>query len=793
MKRIAFAAVSMGLFATVAATPVYNARNVEVSSDAIRCREAGVPTVEDDVFLRQGFWKFANHGNLLKITVGGEYDGVKGLHVQGPAKRCDTAWNAKSGKIMLKGAGRRFRFGFFAKTSKYNLKLRTNEGKSWQSFIIWQDANGKTIGKSDRIMFSLAKGPQCEVSMTGDIPQGAVSFFMSFGFDYPNVDQGDAVVFSGFTFEELDDKKACAKEGVFVSEVCKGGAVKWMADCPKGSAVRFQWRGTSNVEKLSSMPFVGPDGTDKTYFEAPFSADAAFMQYRVKLTSDGCATPVLREVSVGDKVNRRWTLDGDLRPPRVRRESPSPTLNTSETLRISIKENESFVLWDSLKVVVDGIDRTSGFKREGDLISLAVSPGTWTQGVHVAEVHVSDFHGNRTKSRKMFYIGEAPKTPQVSVRDDGMTLIDGKPFFPIGLYAVCKREFNGFNLDTAFKGLKESGFNLAQTYGNSYNPEFLSAAKKYGIKLWVESRFPDGNFMNIGRHNPDIIAWYLGDDTSDHISPELEADYHEAVKAVDPTRITVQADAMLASADGSSWNLFSRYASYVTATDGFMPEIYPIRGKEGDDTDKTCVARTIRDMKRFHEDVRLHGEGKARTCWAIMQYFKGWGSWKHFPSQEQLFATTFAAVIHGAHGVTWYTYGGFKENEGVTSTPERWRTISELATRLSELSPVLVERTPPQPPAPEVVSGPQKDPLETGPSVTCLLKRHDGWCYLFAVNASPERVSARLTAEGAQTAEVLYEKRTCTAVEGKIEDEFEPFAVHIYKWRGSGGITGVGP
>lgn len=41
-------------------------KNVEVSSDAIRCREAGVPTVEDDVFLRQGFWKITNHGNLLK-------------------------------------------------------------------------------------------------------------------------------------------------------------------------------------------------------------------------------------------------------------------------------------------------------------------------------------------------------------------------------------------------------------------------------------------------------------------------------------------------------------------------------------------------------------------------------------------------------------------------------------------------------------------------------------------------------------------------------------------------------
>ena len=220
----------------------------------------------------------------------------------------------------------------------------------------------------------------------------------------------------------------------------------------------------------------------------------------------------------------------------------------------------------------------------------------------------------------------------------------------------------------------------------------------------------------------------------------------------------------------------------MTATDGLLPEIYPVRNEEGDPTDTTCVAVTIRDMKQFAEDVRLHGDGKPRTCWAILQYFKGWGGWKHFPTREQLFATSFAAIVHGAHGITWYTYGGFYENEGVTSTPERWRNICDLATRLSELSPVLVERTPPQPPVPAVIRGPKADPLG-GPSVTCLLKRHDGWNYLLAVNAAAEPVTARLAAEGAETVEVLYEDRSRPASDGGVTDDFTPFAVHIYRWR----------
>ena len=67
--------------------------------------------------------------------------------------------------------------------------------------------------------------------------------------------------------------------------------------------------------------------------------------------------------------------------------------------------------------------------------------------------------------------------------------------------------------------------------------------------------------------------------------------------------------------------------------------------------------------------------------------------------------------------------------------------------------------------------------------MTCLLKRHDGWNYLLAVNASTEPVSAELPADGATKAEVLHESRTCPAQNCHFADTFAPFAVHIYRWR----------
>ena len=259
------------------------------------------------------------------------------------------------------------------------------------------------------------------------------------------------------------------------------------------------------------------------------------------------------------------------------------------------------------------------------------------------------------------------------------------------------------------------------------------------------------------------------------------APYNDAVKAIDPNRLTCQADNLTPDSD------ISQYSPYVTATDVFMPEIYPVRGKVGDPSDKYCVAMTIRMMEQMRRDVERFGDGKPRACWPILQWFKGWNDWHHFPTRDQLFATSFAAIVHGANGILWYTYGGFFEkeknrlDEGITSTPERWRDICDLASLVREISPALLEEVGTRPKA-EIVSGPAADPFG-GASVTALLKRHGGSAYLIAVNAAPEAVRARFSlgdveAEG----EVLCEGRCVTCRSGTLEDDFKPFGVHVYRF-----------
>ena len=224
--------------ASVAAS-IYEVKDADVSLDAMRCRCAGTPVlVGNDAFSRKGFWTLANYDNRIGIEIGGVRDDVKGLCLDGSAKQCDTAWSAKSGKIPLKREGRRYRLGFSIDTT-IAIKQPNSDGENWRSTILWYGAGDNEIAKTP-IAYSVPKGQRTDVAVYGDIPEGAVSFSLRFGFDWPNIGPANRVVFNGLSFEELADTPSYAPEATFSSEVRAGGDIAWRADVPDGCAVRFQ-------------------------------------------------------------------------------------------------------------------------------------------------------------------------------------------------------------------------------------------------------------------------------------------------------------------------------------------------------------------------------------------------------------------------------------------------------------------------------------------------------------------------------------------------------------------------
>ena len=404
----------------------------------------------------------------------------------------------------------------------------------------------------------------------------------------------------------------------------------------------------------------------------------------------------------------------------------------------------------------------------------------WIPNLHQITVDASDLCGNALSDEMWLLIREPRTRGIVTLRDDGVTLIDGQPFFPIGIYAVWKREHNQQSFDRAFQELKEAGFNTAHTYNSARTPEFrefLDAATRHGFKLFISARGgantrdPASVLLDVvaDEAEPALLAWYLADDTASHIGPEELRRIHQAVRDIDPAHITVQADPV-----GSPEN--SRYADYVESTDGFLPELYPIRG-DGPDQ----VPLIIRDMKTIAADLKRAGTTR-KAIWAIVQVFEGWG-WPRYPTDAEVRAMTYLSLIHGATGMTYYTYGGHGKNHGATHDPRVWANLKRVAGELAQLQNVLVERDPGVKVACEVVAGPARDALGY-PSISTMVRRHSGFTYLFTASSSAENVKARFRVPGlGQKVECLFEERALSPQGGLLEDSFEPYGVHVYRWR----------
>ncbi|GJQ48166.1 MAG: hypothetical protein HKUEN01_05520 [Candidatus Kuenenia stuttgartiensis] len=409
---------------------------------------------------------------------------------------------------------------------------------------------------------------------------------------------------------------------------------------------------------------------------------------------------------------------------------------------------------------------------EGPRSDVACEPN-----LHKIEVKACDLAGNTMQKTWYLLVKKSPVENIVTLRDDGMTLIDNKPFFPIGIYAVQKTKVNNYNFDNAFKELKDAGFNTVHTYMKERNndfTEFYSTAARYGMKVFVmTSAGHNSTDIETVVHDvaaevdqPALLSWYLADDTSGYISSKDLKNIHEIIKDIDPYHLTSQADAVGAE---------NRYKGYGDSTDIFLPELYPIR-KNG----KNEVAEVSRDMHHVREELKSIVSPKG--IWAIVQDFKGWG-WKRYPTNEELRVMTYLSIIHGATGITYYTYGGWGNNFGAPYDKDVWRYLKKVVGELAYLHDVLAERRTAETCDANILKGAKEDGLGY-PALNTLLKVHNGKHYLFSANSAKEKMQCQFKPATKNISEVfvMFEDRTLPVKDGVFVDDFKPYEVHVYQW-----------
>jgi hypothetical protein len=162
------------------------------------------------------------------------------------------------------------------------------------------------------------------------------------------------------------------------------------------------------------------------------------------------------------------------------------------------------------------------------------------------------------------------------------------------------------------------------------------------------------------------------------------------------------------------------------------------------------------------------------------------------PTPAQVKAEVWMSLIHGSQGLIYFSHQfqpRFIE-AGLLADETMAKAVGAINHQIHELaavinSPTIEYAATVSADPPEVASDPGRSvPLDP---VAIMVKKHEGVTYLFAVRMEARRAQATFHLTGLSdgaAVEVLGERRTLLATDGRFEDAFDPYGVHLYRIEG---------
>lgn len=402
-----------------------------------------------------------------------------------------------------------------------------------------------------------------------------------------------------------------------------------------------------------------------------------------------------------------------------------------------------------------------------DVAAAGLAPGEYAVEVELARAE------RALDCRRLPLRVYGPCPQEVRLDADLNTVVNGKPFLPVGLYSVPRQ-----HLETVAR----AGFTAVLTYdsGTESLAAYLDEAARVRLMAVVHSPatwFGEGGEARLRtavaalRGKPALLGWYLIDEpASDRPgqSPQDLARLYALMQELDPFHPTFTVYCQPAE-----------FALYGDTHDVFMCDPYPVGNRSLD-----YVAEWT--------DLGNAAMASRKPVHVVPQSFgseQGPQTWWHMPTAEQELCMGYLALVHGAKGLFYYRFDVQRYDQALADAgkwpwptigylpdlqPAAWAGLAKCAQQLKELAPVVLAPTPGN----AVTVSPGQ------PGLHVALREYQGTRTLIAVNPAAEAVSARLTVDGltASRAAVLFEGRQVGVQDGRLEDRFEPFAVHVYRF-----------
>lgn len=274
--------------------------------------------------------------------------------------------------------------------------------------------------------------------------------------------------------------------------------------------------------------------------------------------------------------------------------------------------------------------------------------------------------------------------PRVAIDEHQRLIVDGKPFFPLGVYWGSIREDDlkiyaqsKFNCLMPYASPDRAGMDLAQRYGLRV---IYSVKDMYYGSTWcpasirsVEDEEPlVRSRIREFRDHPALLAWYLNDELSQNFVPRLEA-HHRWVTEDDPNH-----------PDWSVLYQIDEIAAYLETFDAVGSDPYPVGRKP--------VSEAFRWTRTTRQQVE-----QARPLWQVPQ-LHNWANYAETEAEKAKLRTPTTAevrnmawqcICEGARGLVFYSWNDLKRNADV-SFEQQWTGLKETAAEIDRWAPVLL-------------------------------------------------------------------------------------------------------
>ncbi len=321
---------------------------------------------------------------------------------------------------------------------------------------------------------------------------------------------------------------------------------------------------------------------------------------------------------------------------------------------------------------------------------------------------------------------------RVYIDDYKRMIVDGKPFFPLGLYFPTSTVD-----DKQLETYSNSPFNSMMPYAQ-FGTDYLDKLEKYNLKVFYNLKDYYKGFSGGGKkiqtveegvekglaklkelkEHPAIVCWYINDEL--HHSRANEAiDYHKLIQEADPDRPT--------------WSILNGTRNlrvFLPSFDIMGTDPYPIPNRP---------PRLALDWTRETSHAGFH----TRMLLQVPQLFNWGRHWQRggapdhkvlqgrSPTFQEMKAMSWMCISAGANGLMYYSWMDLvamdKLKDGILPREpfdERWNDVKKMAAEIKDLENVLLSIEEPIPV--EVIAN-----SAIGTRIYAL----DGMTWLLAVNA----------------------------------------------------------